>query len=359
MQRRALGSDLVKIAGRLRVHADELHTVEQPSIAVNPNQFLKDIHPVFEAVQNDFLFASKPARIGDDVSIGVRDNLAHSGRPIRGVLGGQGIARLAQKLPPDDVERHRLGKGKHPPLGTARRLEHALAHIQILHMLGIGNDLAQRRTVLPLSVEIRAERSNRVGALVQNNPVDEQRILRRSQILVESDITDSFAQKEAVPNRTLDVAGAISQTDDGILVFRETVSQGMGVVLALEEGELANENVDVVLLVVEKIHGIGKRFRRPLVVTVQAGDDAPAGPVEAGVARRGDASVGLLVKNDVGWVAILERTTDGGAAISGPVVDDNDLNGVHPHCLGSHRFQSLAQILLGIVHGDHDGYFKI
>ena len=102
-------------------------------------------------------------------------------------------------------------------------------------MLGIGDDLAQRRTVLPLSVEIRAEGSDRVGALAQNNPVDEQRILRRGQILVESDIADSLAQKEAVPDRTLDVTGAISQTDDGILVFREAVSQRMGVVLALEK----------------------------------------------------------------------------------------------------------------------------
>ncbi len=154
-----------------------LRTVEQPSIAVNPNQLLKNIRPVFEAVQNNFLFASKPARIGDDVNIGTRDNLAHSGRPIRGVLGGQSIARLAQKLPPYYVERHRLGKGKHPPLGTTRRFEHALAHIQILHMLGIGDDLTQRRAILPLSVEICAKGSDRVGALAQNNPVDLKGIL--------------------------------------------------------------------------------------------------------------------------------------------------------------------------------------
>ena len=226
-------------------------------------------------------------------------------------------------------------------------------------MLGIGDDLTQRRAILPLSVEICAKGSDRVGALAQNNPVDEQRILRRGQILVESDIADSLAQKEAVPDRTLDVAGAISQTDDGILVFREAISQGVSVILALEKGEFTNENIDVVLLVIEKIHRIGKRPRRPLVITVQAGDDAPAGPVEAGVAGRGDAAVGLLVKNDVNRVAILKRTADGGAAISRAVVDDNDLNGVHPYRLGNHRFQGLAQIFLGIVHGDHDGYFKI
>ena len=73
----------------------------------------------------------------------------------------------------------------------------------------------------------------------------------------------------------------------------------MGVIFPLEQGELADEHVHIVLLVVEELQGMGERLARPLVVAVQAGDDAAARAVQAGIASRRHPAVGLLVEHDV------------------------------------------------------------
>ncbi len=92
-----------------------------------------------------------------------------------------------------------------------------------------------------------------------------------------------------------------------------------------------------------------------LVVAVGEGYPLATGVVEAEVAGGGDAAVGLVENADAGVTGSI-FVADGGAAVGGAVVDEQQLKvGVG---LRQYRVDAPPQILFGIVDGHYDGNLR-